>query len=115
MWAPAADPLPILTRVGHHTKSPECLACVGAYQMLPDFTMAPIWLDPAREDHLPTPRPGLVIEHIEEYDEVSGQGGPGHAQWHTVGVVGIVGELLAPWPRWQSESKRFSSGAQASK
>ena len=42
MWAAVAEPLPILTRPGDHTKSAECLACVGAYQMLPDFTMAPI-------------------------------------------------------------------------
>ena len=79
MWASASDHLPILTRVGHHTKRPEWCACADAYQMLPDFTMAPIWLDPARETPLPTPRPGLVIElntHIMDKHE--------QEKWHRI-------------------------------
>ena len=35
--------------------------------MLPDFTRPQIWLDPAREDHLPTPPPPRVIEHMQGY------------------------------------------------
>ena len=29
--------LPLLTKVGDHTKRTECLACVDAYQTLPDL------------------------------------------------------------------------------
>ena len=84
MWASASDPLPILTRPGDHTKSTRWCACVGAYQMLPDFTTAPIWLDPARETPLPTPRPGLVIEHILGYNDMDDRCEPG---WHRVDSV----------------------------
>ena len=84
MWASASDTLPILTRPGDHTKSAEWCACADAYQMLPDFTMAPIWLDPTREEALPTPRPGLVIEHILGYNGEDGQREPG---WGRVASV----------------------------
>ena len=30
--------LPLLTKVADHTKRTECLACVDAYQSLPDLT-----------------------------------------------------------------------------
>ena len=30
--------LPLLTKVADHTKRTECLACVDAYQTLPDLT-----------------------------------------------------------------------------
>ena len=32
--------LPLLTKVGDHTKRTECLACVDAYQTLPDRMLA---------------------------------------------------------------------------
>tara|TARA_Y100001973_G_C5178288_1_gene323387 strand:- start:1394 stop:1780 length:387 start_codon:yes stop_codon:yes gene_type:complete len=34
--------------------------------------------------------------------------GQAYTQWHTVGVVGIVRELLTPSRRWHSDSKRKS-------
>ena len=47
VWCGAA--LPILTRRGDHTKYPNGLACVDAYQMLPTVTRGPIWPYPVRE------------------------------------------------------------------
>ena len=34
---------------------------------------------------------------------------------HIVDTVGIVKSLTTRWPRWHSDSEKFSSGAQASK
>ena len=45
VWFRAA--LPILTIGGDHTKYPNGLACVDAYQMLPTVTRAGVWLYPA--------------------------------------------------------------------
>ena len=34
------------------------------YQLLPNITRGPIWVYPAREDHLPTPPPPRVIDDM---------------------------------------------------
>ena len=100
---------------GDHTKRPEWSACAGAYQMLPNITRAVIWLYPVRENTLPTGPPPMVIDDMQEYNEVSEQGGPGCSLWHTVGVVGIIKSNRHHGGGGTQIRKENLPGAQASK
>ena len=79
--------LPDTTRFVHVTSALIRLVWSGrrrAYQLLPFLTMPVIWLDPAHRSPLPTPRPGLVIEHILGYN---GEGGGGVGAWARLDTV----------------------------